>query len=145
MQSLLLQGILSGLGSILETKSTLKMMKNCFLYHLKSPFLSQDIYFFVLTLGHVEKLSNRKKKVNFKIDDVATWLRNNCNIHIGQYLKNQRCPFRKFDTYSKKNENDETQQKTLKIMWILRKKILLHSLFRTHLTDLWCSNRPFSW
>ena len=27
-----------------------------------------------------------KDKVNFKIDDVTTWLPNDCNTHIAQYL-----------------------------------------------------------
>ena len=33
-----------------------------------------------------------KDKVNFKIHDVTTWLTNNCNTHIVQYLKKKRQP-----------------------------------------------------
>ena len=36
-------GALSGLRQFLATKSPLKMMKNAFLFHLKSSFRSQDI------------------------------------------------------------------------------------------------------
>ena len=32
----------------------------------------------------------RKGKVNFKIYDAITWLTNNCNTHIDQYLKKER-------------------------------------------------------
>ena len=39
---------------------------------------------------HVEKPLDWKAKVNFKIYDVAIWLTNNFNAHIGQYLKKQR-------------------------------------------------------
>ena len=28
-----------------------------------------------------------KDEVNFKIYDVTTWLKNNCNTHIDKYLK----------------------------------------------------------
>ena len=38
--------------------------------------------------GHVEKRLDYKDKVNFKIYDAATWLTNNYNKHIAQYLKN---------------------------------------------------------
>ena len=30
----------------------------------------------------------RKTKVNFKIHDIVTWLTNNCNTYIAQYLMN---------------------------------------------------------
>ena len=30
--------------------------------------------------------------VNFKIHDVTTWLTNNCNTHIAQYLTKERQP-----------------------------------------------------
>ena len=33
-----------------------------------------------------------KDKVNFKIYDVTTWLTNNYNTHIAQYLAKQRQP-----------------------------------------------------
>ena len=38
-----IKGALSGLRQILATENTLKMMKNAFLFHLKSSFRSQDI------------------------------------------------------------------------------------------------------
>ena len=39
----LFKGALSSLRQFLTTKSPLKMMKNVFLFHLKSSFRSQDI------------------------------------------------------------------------------------------------------
>ena len=32
-----------------------------------------------------EKRLDKKDKVNFKIHDVTTWLKNNCDRHIAQY------------------------------------------------------------
>ena len=34
-----------------------------------------------------EKWLDQKEKVNFKINDVTTWLSNNYITHISQYLK----------------------------------------------------------
>ena len=39
-------------------ESPLKMMKNAFLFHVKSSFRSQNIYFFILTFGHAEKTAS---------------------------------------------------------------------------------------
>ena len=54
------------------SESPLKMMKNPFCFTLKA--------FFVLKISFCNE-------VNFKIRDVTTWLTNNCNTHIAQYLK----------------------------------------------------------
>ena len=51
-------------------------MKKSFLFHLKVSFRSQDINFFVVNFGHVEKRLD-SKDVNFKIYDVTAWLTNN--------------------------------------------------------------------
>ena len=59
------------------------MMSN----YLKSSYRSQDIEVFVLIFGHVEKRLDRKEKPIFEIYDVKTWLTNNCNTHIDQYLQ----------------------------------------------------------
>ena len=54
-------------------------------------FISTKIFtscskdFFCL-FGHVEKQLDLKK-VNFQIHDVRTWLINNCDTHINQYLE----------------------------------------------------------
>ena len=32
--------------------------------------------------GHVEKMPQLERLVNFKIHDITTWLTNNCNTHI---------------------------------------------------------------
>ena len=46
---------LSGLRKVLAAEIPLKMMEDAFLFHLKVPFHSLHIKFFVLTFGHVEK------------------------------------------------------------------------------------------
>ena len=49
------KGALSGLKQFLATESPLKIMKNVFLFHLKSSFRSQDIQVFVLTFWSCSK------------------------------------------------------------------------------------------
>ena len=63
--------------------------KEYLLFHLKSSFRSQDIYFFVLTFWSCRKTARLERlfMVNFNIYDITTWLTNNCNTHIAQYLK----------------------------------------------------------
>ena len=39
---------------------------------------------------HVEKQRDKTDQVNFKIYDLTTWVKHNCNTHIDQYLKKQR-------------------------------------------------------
>ena len=74
------KGALSGLRHFLANESPLKMMKNAFLFHLKSFFRSQDVYVFALTFWSCSKEPWLKDKVNFKFYDVKAWLANNCNI-----------------------------------------------------------------
>ena len=67
-----------------------KIDEKCFLFHLKNSSRSQDTYIFVILcwiLGHFDKRVDQKGIVNFKIYDVTTWLTNNCNTHVDQYLK----------------------------------------------------------
>ena len=55
-----------------------KNNEKCFLYHLKSPFRSQDILIFVLNFWPFRKKGLIKKdKFNFKIYDITVWLTNN--------------------------------------------------------------------
>ena len=52
----------------------------------------KNVYFilrtFIVLFGHVEKTPWLENKLNFKIYNVTTWLTNNYNIHIPQYLTN---------------------------------------------------------
>ena len=63
------------------------MMKNAFYFTLKAPFVLKTFKFLSWLLGPVAKRLDKKDKVNFKFYDVTAWLANNCNTHIGQYLK----------------------------------------------------------
>ena len=81
-----LKGSLSGLTLFLATESPLKMMNNVFYFTLKSLFVRKIFEFLSCFFGHVEKRFNSKNKVDFKIYDVTTWLTNNYNTHIAQYL-----------------------------------------------------------
>ena len=65
----------------------MKMMKNDFYFTLKALLVLKIVKFLSSIFGHVEKRLDQKDKVNFKIYDVTTWLTNNCNTHIDQYLK----------------------------------------------------------
>ena len=55
--------------------------------------------------GMQKKRLDCKDKVNFKIDHVTTWLTNNCNTHIAQYLKKgiQEMKFDQLIEYNMRN------------------------------------------
>ena len=59
------------------------MMKNAFYFALKALFVLKIFKF-------LSWLWSCKKTVNFKIYDVITWLTNNCNTYLHQYLRKQR-------------------------------------------------------
>ena len=67
-----------------------KMLRNAFLFHLKSSFVLKMFEFLSWLFGHVGKRFGWKDKVNFATYDVATWLTKNYNRHIAQYLKAAR-------------------------------------------------------
>ena len=81
------KGALSGLRQNLTTESPLKMMNNAFYFTLKALFVLKMFKLLSWLFGHVLKRLGWKNKVNLEIYDVTAWLRNNCNIHILQYLK----------------------------------------------------------
>ena len=65
-------------------------------------FYKLSSYFFIL----VKKQLDQKDKVDFKIYDVTSWLINNCNKHIDQYLKkkaNQAIKFGQLIVYNMRN------------------------------------------
>ena len=83
----LFKGGLSGLTQFFATESSLKMMRNAFYFTSKAIFVLKIFTFLSWLFGHVWKRLHLKDKVNFKFYDVKTWLANNCNTHIAQYLK----------------------------------------------------------
>ena len=62
-------------------------MINVFYFILKALFVLQIFKILSLLFSHVEKRLDWKYQVNFEIYDVRTWLTDNCNAHIAQYLK----------------------------------------------------------
>ena len=60
--------------------SPLEMVKNAFYIILKALLKSLDF------LVAYKKQLDHKHYVNFKTYDAITWLTNNCNSHIAQYL-----------------------------------------------------------
>ena len=62
------------------------MVKNAFYFTLKALSVLKIFKFLYLLFGYEEKQLDQKDKVNFKINVFTTWLTNNCNIHIDQYL-----------------------------------------------------------
>ena len=67
-------------------ESPLKVIKNAFYFILKALFVLKIFRFLSWLFGHVNKLLEKKYKVNFKIYDVTTSLTHNCNTDIAQYL-----------------------------------------------------------
>ena len=61
-------------------------MKNAFYFILKALFVLKIFKFLSQLFGHAEKTTWLESKFNFKIHDVTTWFKNNCNTHITQYL-----------------------------------------------------------
>ena len=82
-----IKGTLSGLRHCLTTESSLKMNKKAFYFTMKVLFVLKIFRFLSQPFGFVEKQLDQKDKVYFKIYDVRTWSKNNCNTHIAEYLK----------------------------------------------------------
>ena len=68
-------------------ESSLKVMKNVFYFIFKALFIHKIFKFLSCLFGRVETRLDLKDKVNFKIYEVTTWLRNNCNTDIDHYFK----------------------------------------------------------
>ena len=62
------------------------MKKNSFYFTFKAVFVFKIFKFLSWLFGQVEKRIDWKDQVNLKIYDVGTWLTNNYNTHIVQYL-----------------------------------------------------------
>ena len=69
-----------------ERSQMMKMMKNPFYFMLKALFALEIFTFLVRLFGWVEKWLDKKAMVNFEIHEVTDWTKNNCNMHIAQYL-----------------------------------------------------------
>ena len=85
------------------------MMKNAFLFHLKSFLFLICLIFSPDFLGHVEKRLVWKLKLNSEISDVINWEINTCNhiLHnISRNKDNQTMKFgllREFNIFFSKN------------------------------------------
>ena len=84
----MIKSTLLGLRQFLTTESSLKLTKNAFNFTLKGLFVLKIFKFLSSFFDHVEKRPDQKDKGNFKMYDVTTWLTNNFNTHIDEYLKN---------------------------------------------------------
>ena len=58
-----------------------------FIPSLKALFVLKKFKFLSWLFGHVEKRLDQKDLVNLEIYNVTTWLTNNFNTRIAQYLK----------------------------------------------------------
>ena len=85
-----MKGPLSGPWQFLATESFLKMIKNAFYFTSKVLFVLKIFKILSWLFGHAAKRLEKKDKVNFKLYHVASWLINNRNKHIAQYLEKQR-------------------------------------------------------
>ena len=77
-------------AKVLVFESPLKKIENAFCFTLKALFVLMIFKFLSCLFGHVGKWLDWKDQVNFKIYGITTWLTNNCNTHIYQYLKKER-------------------------------------------------------
>ena len=64
-------------------------MKNAFYFILNAVFVLK-IFKFLLTFWACRENDGLKEKVNFKLHEITTWLINNCNRHIAEYLTKQK-------------------------------------------------------
>ena len=62
-------------------------MKSAFYFTLQALLVPKIFKHLSWIFGHIEKWIDQKDKVDFKIYDVTTWLKNNFNTHIDQYPK----------------------------------------------------------
>ena len=62
------------------------MMKYSPYFFLKALSVFKIFKFLTWPFGHVEKKALLKRKFDFKIHDVTTWLTNNYNKQFAQYL-----------------------------------------------------------
>ena len=62
-------------------------MKNAFSVMVKLISFLKCLCFCPDFVGYVEKHLDKKAKVNFKINDITDWTKNNYNACIVQYLK----------------------------------------------------------
>ena len=69
-----------------KTESLLKMVKNAFYFTLKAFFILKIFKFLSWLFGQVSKRRDYKDKVKFKFYNITSWLTNNYNTHIAQYL-----------------------------------------------------------
>ena len=67
-------------------ESPLKMTKSTFYFILEALFVLRIFKFLPWLFRYVEKMTWLEIKTNFKIYGVTTWLRNNYNTHVAQYI-----------------------------------------------------------
>ena len=105
-----------------------KTMKNVFLFHLKSPFRSRDIQFFIFPCSPlflpVTHCFRSWSKINLKVYDMMNCLNKNLITHFVWYLRNEKM----YDI------------ETLSIDWVLNKKHLYGKIMQKTCTK--ASPRP---
>ena len=94
---------LSGLSQFLASGSLFKMIDNAFYFTFNALFVLKVFEFLSWLFSHVEKWLDWKDEVNFKIDDVTTWLTNNCNAHLPRSKGNQAMKFGQLIEYNMRN------------------------------------------
>ena len=62
------------------------MMKDAFHFILKAVFVLKVSKFLSRLFRHKEKHLEKKDNINFEFYDATTWLTNNYNTNIAQYL-----------------------------------------------------------
>ena len=112
----LIEGANSGLRQF-GNKKPFKRDGECFLFHLKSSFRSQDFNFLSWSLGLVEK-QLEEKEVHFKFYDGTTWETNNCRTQLHNILRSKWNETMKFGQLIEYNMRNIFLEKVIrKVRW----------------------------
>ena len=86
-------------------ESPFKMMKNAFCFILKALSVLKIFRFLSWLVGHIEKTAWLQRSVNFKVYGVTTWLTNNYNTRIVQYLTKNREPDKEIWSFHRRKQD----------------------------------------
>ena len=104
--------------SILFNKSPLKLRKNAFYLTLKTFFVFKIFTFLSWIFGYVVKTSSLERYDYFQNVNVTTWLTNNGNSYIAQYLKKYRQPDNEIWSVSRIQQARYFSSKIMQKMWL---------------------------
>ena len=87
----IVKGAVLPLRQFLATENRRRLKKNTFYFIFKALVVIKMFKFLSWLFGHIEKMVWLKEKINFKINNVPTWLTNNYNITITKTNNYDQC------------------------------------------------------